>query len=50
MASTHLKAIDERNFQLTLELAKIKKHREENEGRYGTELVDLVSKISTQVD
>ena len=38
MASTHLKAIDESSFQLTLELAKIKKNREENELRYGTEL------------
>lgn len=50
MSSTNLKEIDERNFQLTLELAKIKKNREENEVRYGTELKDLVAKIATQVD
>ena len=45
-----MKEIDERSFQLTLELAKIKKNREENEVRYGTELKDLVAKIATQVD
>ena len=45
-ASAHLKEIDERSFQLTLELAKIKKNREEGEQRYGTELRDLVTKIA----
>jgi len=50
MSSANLKEIDERNFQLTLELAKIKKNREENEVRYSGELKDLVSKIATQVD
>ena len=49
-ASAHLKEIDERSFQLTLELAKIKKNREEGEQRYGTELKDLVSKIAIQVE
>ena len=42
-----MKAIDERNFQLTLEMAKIKKYREESEVRYATELKDLITKIAT---
>ena len=50
MSSNHLKAIDESSFQLTLELAKIKKNREESELRHGTELKDLVCKIATQVE
>ena len=45
-----MKEIDERSFQLTLELAKIKKNREEGEQRYGTELRDLVTKIAIQVE
>jgi hypothetical protein len=31
IASGHLKEMDEKSFQLTLELAKIKKNREESE-------------------
>ncbi len=50
IASVHLKVIDEESFQLTLDLAKIKKNREENEARYGTELQDLVGKIAGQVE
>lgn len=50
MASVHLKVIDEESFQLTLDLAKIKKAREESDQRYGTELRDLIGKIAGQVD
>jgi len=35
---------------LTLDLAKIKKVREESDQRYGTELRDLIGKIAGQVD
>ena len=31
-------------------MAKIKKNREENEQRYGSELHDLITKIATQVE
>ena len=50
MASVHLKEIDEKSFQLTLEMAKIKKGREESEARYGVELSDLITKIDGQVE
>jgi hypothetical protein len=33
-----------------LELAKIKKYREESEGRYAEELRDLIAKLAGQVD
>lgn len=46
MSSVHLRTIDEQSFQLTLELAKIKKVREESEHRYGAELADLVHKVA----
>lgn len=35
---------------MTLDLAKIKKAREESDQRYGTELRDLIGKIAGQVD
>ena len=46
----HLKEIDEKSFLLTLEMAKIKKNREESEARYGVELADLIAKIGGQVE
>jgi hypothetical protein len=45
-----LKEIDETSFQLTLELAKLKKNREEAEIRYSEELADMIEKVASQVD
>ena len=42
--------MDEGSFSLTLELAKIKKVREESEQRYGGELRDFIAKTASQVD
>jgi hypothetical protein len=42
-----IKQIDERAFQLTLELAKGKKGREEIEERYSSELNDLLDKVES---
>ena len=42
MLARHLKELDEEGFKLTLDLAKIKKTREEREARYCHELKDLV--------
>ena len=42
-----MKHIDERAFQLTLELAKMKKGREETEDKYAFELNDLLDKVET---
>ena len=42
MMGAHLNAMDEGCYQLTLDLAKIKKNREENELRYSAEIKDLV--------
>ena len=50
MSAVHLKVMDEEGFKLTLDLAKIKKTREEHEARYGQELADLVKKVASQVD
>lgn len=50
MSSIHFKVMDEESFKLTLELAKIKKIREEHEQRYGVEIKDLVQKVAMQVD
>jgi len=50
MSAVHLRVTDEEGFKLTLELAKIKKTREEHEQRYGHELTDLVKKVATQVE
>jgi len=46
MSAIHLNAMDEGSFQLTLDLAKIKKTREDSEQRYGIELSDLVKKVA----
>ena len=45
-----MKQIDERAFQITLELAKSKKGREETEERYSIELNDLLEKVEVQLD
>lgn len=42
-----LKEIDERSFQLALDLAKLKKNREESEFRVTEELADMIEKVAT---
>ena len=49
-AGQHVKDIEEQSFQLTLEMAKLKKIREEQESRYAGDLNDLIQKVATQVD
>ena len=45
-----LKEIDEKSFQLALDLAKLKKTREESQFRITEELADMIEKVATQVD
>ena len=49
-SSSHIKDIEEQGFQLTLEMAKLKKLRDEQGGRYAQELTKMVQKVATQVD
>ena len=41
-SSSHIKDIEEQGFQLTLEMAKLKKLRDEQGGRYAQELTKMV--------
>jgi len=44
-----LQQVDDDSYRLALEMAKVKKDREETEVRYTEELTDLVSKLDGQL-